>query len=682
MKRILWILLLCGFPLLQAELTTSVKLQKLSRINMRSLDGDVEEDWPHESYGEFLERARRYQEEEFNPLKKRNCAFQVLKKAIIDSPYRLQTISDFSVLPDVITWSDLQLFTGKEPGQPYLGSIINRTETEVGYAFFLQTLANPSSTPHEIIRRQSIVFDLVSDKPLLRDVHACLKELKKHEPAMLSLFMKADPLYNTAIKQHYVKTPYEYINHKLNSNDSSLLVYSILGHEKRMLQVLCEAAASVVIPVYIASELTHLMLPNQIKNFALRLAGIAGANNVLVSFVNNKYIALGAMAVAATYCFSSTKKSLAWSRDNFFLDWCLQKKLQSVRAYFAAAQRLANLLKDQELVSNLELYREFKETLAKHTGSRAACSLKKLLATSTFKGEPSYISNHGRILCAYKNLHDCKEEFVPLMAAVAEVDAYCSAALLYTEFQNKPVKFCFVGIATGQTPIMSFDDLWNPFIDAQSAIVNTVSMYPKNPHTMVLTGPNAAGKSTFVKAVAQALVLAQSFGIAPARAATITPFAQIVTYLNITDDINLGNSLFKSQVLRMQYIVDQATTLQAQGKNIFIAIDEMFNGTSTYEAMACAYSVAWYLGLLKNTVTIIATHYGELATLAHQFPSFANYKVSVNFTPQGRIQYPFVITPGVSDQHVAIDILEQEGLAGSIIEQAKKIMHLHEGVRT
>ena len=271
-------------------------------------------------------------------------------------------------------------------------------------------------------------------------------------------------------------------------------------------------------------------------------------------------------------------------------------------------------------------------------------------------------------------MHENKEEFLPLLLAIAELDAYCAIATLYQEHEDKAASFCFAQIVDSSKPIVILERLWNPFIDHSKVIPSSLSINQDDAHTVILTGPNAGGKSTIVKGATQALILAQSFGIAPAQEAIITPFDQIVTYLNITDNISEGNSLFKSQVLRVQYIIDQATMLCANSKKIFVAIDEMFNGTSPREAMACAYSVAHYLGSLDNTTNIIAIHYHELTTLPTTSSAFENYKVSVNFTQDGHINYPYTLEKGISDQHVAIDILHQEGLTGTIIDKAKALM--------
>lgn len=624
-----------------------------------------DEEWPNEAYCDFLKRALDYQE---NPqaAKKRKSAFQMLKWAGDRLP-------SSTVLQDVITWQDLQLFAGKSSEEPYLGSIVNRTHTELGFVYLLHMLANPSCNRDEIVKRQSIVKALVADKELLLSLTQLLEAIKKNEPYVLSFFLN-DPLYNSADKQHYLNSPFQSFNEKVNKSASLLELYSLLGHKGRLTHAGFTALSTIVLPSYVITQLAQITMPEKFEQFSLRLSGAAGADNALLTLLDNKSMTLGAMIAAAYYCFASTKKECVWARDNFLLDWCLQKKLHGVQTYFESCKSISQLITSGNIAHNLSFYKNIKDRLNPALGSEQARSLKSLLSTSTFIQEPSYASHHGRILCAYKNMHECKQEFLPLFLAIAQLDAYCAIATLYNEYLDKPVNFCFAEIVDAPRPVVIVDSFWNPFINHDHVVPSSLSINPTDAHTILLTGPNAGGKSTIVKGIALTLVLAQSFGIAPAKYAVITPFDQIVTYLNITDDISKGNSLFKSQVVRMQYIVDRATALSQQNKKIFVAIDEMFNGTSPKEAMACAYSVAKHLGSFENTINIIATHYHELTKLPKFSNMFENYKVSVAFIAEGHITYPYTLQKGISDQHVAIDILKEEGLSGNIIDQAKKLM--------
>jgi len=152
-----------------------------------------------------------------------------------------------------------------------------------------------------------------------------------------------------------------------------------------------------------------------------------------------------------------------------------------------------------------------------------------------------------------------------------------------------------------------------------------------------------------------------------------TPFSLISTYLNITDDLGAGNSLFKAEVQRTEKLLADIASPEP-GHQSFIIFDEIFNGTSPLEGMAAAYSVAKYIADLPNTLCLVATHFKQLTKLEQTTNSFANYKVSVVTKKNGGINYPYKLEQGISDQHVAIDILRNEGFDSRILDEAQAIV--------
>ena len=155
---------------------------------------------------------------------------------------------------------------------------------------------------------------------------------------------------------------------------------------------------------------------------------------------------------------------------------------------------------------------------------------------------------------------------------------------------------------------------------------------------MIVTGPNAGGKSTTLKGIAISLILAQTFGIVPADEAVITPFTKIASYLNITDDIVAGRSLFKAEVMRAHNLIETVEKLESKQFS-FVILDEIFNGTSPHEGAAAAYWNGKHLGSFDRSIAIVATHFPLLTDLEKITPSFTNYRVRVNKKRDGRLEY-------------------------------------------
>ena len=154
-----------------------------------------------------------------------------------------------------------------------------------------------------------------------------------------------------------------------------------------------------------------------------------------------------------------------------------------------------------------------------------------------------------------------------------------------------------------------------------------------------------------------------------------TPFKFIETHLNIADNVNSGHSLFKAEVIRAQELINKVQEAK-KGEFIYTIFDEVFNGTSPKEGAAAAYGVAKHLGKFSNNICFIATHFSIMTDLEKNTETYKNYKVSVVKEDDGTIRNLYKVEPGISHQYIALDILKNEGLSGSILEEAQAIIAL------
>ena len=302
---------------------------------------------------------------------------------------------------------------------------------------------------------------------------------------------------------------------------------------------------------------------------------------------------------------------------------------------------------------------------------RKLCSL---LLTDTFKGEPSYLSLKGRVLAAYSLMQDVKHEFAPALRALGEVDVLMSTSKLYKKFENTRVSYTFPTYVDKDRPEITAINIWNPFVPTNKVVESSIVIGNEMPQNGIITGPNAGGKSTFLKGLTINVLLAQTLGIAPVEKLTFTPFAKINTYMNITDDTAGGNSLFKSEVLRAQQLLETVKNLKSKKFSLSI-MDEMFSGTSPKEGAAAGYGVAKRLGQLENSILLLATHFPLLTELEDVTKDFKNYQVRVVRHDNGSFSYPYKLQKGKADQNVAIDILQQQGFDASILDDANEVLN-------
>lgn len=637
----------------------------------------IDEEWPQESFYDYLNRCMEYQRKP-QEFKKCRSAFKLIYALQERYAHELT-----NVLSDTTTWQDLCLFSGTHGARDCLINKISRTSTQVGKAHLSCMLSNPTYSIKELEKRQRIIKELCENQTLFTQFEQALDAIAHAEPLMLS-FWGYDPLEQSA-QRHYINVPgATAINDFINTNDVALEVSTMWDHQLRVIHAATSAMAAVVLPAYVLSTFAGYKPSQKFHNFAQDLCKggtLLACLKYGFSLVKGRgdlreSASRGAMLGDGILYGFSIKGNCEWVRDNIYLDMCLQEKLIEVATYVKKVEECAHLLQQspalaRSLSSTPALYHTLYE-LPNHISELD--QFFELLKTPTFTGSSSFFSRKGRVLVAFKLMHKVKKELQPLIGFVGELDTYLSAAKLYKSYVGKNAPYCFVQWTKRDTPFIAMHDFWNPFVDQTKVVTNSLTLDGSQSRSnMILTGPNAGGKSTVLKATALALILAQTFGIAPAQSMCITPFTSIATYLNITDDIASGNSLFKAEVLRAQALIEKVQNLTTNEFS-FVAIDEMFSGTSPQEGQAAAYSVAKHLGMFKNNIAMIATHYPILTKLAENTPNFSNFKVTVKVDCDGRISYPFKLEQGISDQHVAIDILQAEGFNNQILTDARNLL--------
>ncbi len=641
----------------------------------------VDQGWPDEDYREYLNRCMQYQYQ-LHEQKKRTAVFKILERSRWGS-----ICGTSSICSDTTTWQDLNLFCGQKDLSIYLASIIDRTCTSFGRALLYTMLVNPTVSIDELTRRQEIVRYLVEHPDFLEKLDHQLNIIKESENMVIS-FWCDDPIRQEIKRDRYLQWPIPWINDFVNKSELCLSLLNSWGHIERFLYVRDYALASLFVTGYRALSLAHIPTPAKVQEIATWLEQERGINAgpMLVECLPRVEQFWGKIEspiaknilglMAGLYSLMNIKDSAIWMRDQLYLDTCLYIKIMHVSRFFKSLQILGSVVHDNQLFENKCVLSSFFKLVGpdQHVCNSDTRKLFSLLSHDSFSKEPSITAHKGRSLLCFKLMHEQQAVFENFFAAIAEIDVFVSLAKLYKEHESLVPRYCFVQYAQEQKPKLVIHDFWNQFVDHKKVVVNSLELgTPGSTGNIIITGPNAGGKSTVLKAIATAVLMAQTFGLAPAQQMILTPFSKISTHMNIKDDIAAGNSLFRAQVLRAQELLE---FIQSAHSNsfCFIVIDEMFNGTSPREAEASAYSVAKNIAQHTNVMCLIATHYHLLTRLEKDTHVFSNYRVQVEQSDNGTILYPFKLKPGVSQQYLAFDILRAQGICGSVLDGAHALI--------
>ncbi len=284
--------------------------------------------------------------------------------------------------------------------------------------------------------------------------------------------------------------------------------------------------------------------------------------------------------------------------------------------------------------------------------------------------------NFGRQLAHFKYLNI--QDYIPLIQKIYFIDCLLSIGML-TISCSPPLKrmckrMCWVNFRKeSELPYFSVTDCYHPCltnIPFEKVVKNDISMSKENISNIILTGPNAGGKSTLIKSAMLSILLAQTLTVANGSAMEITPFTFINTQINIPD-CKGKQSLFEAEMMRSKNNFDVIGKL-GPGKFSIIAMDEIFSSTNPIEGMAGAYAIARKLGENHNVMNIISTHYAFLTKLEKKENGmYKNYKMNVDLDENNMVvSYPYKLYRGVSKQYIALELLRKNGFDPSIIDEA------------
>ncbi len=290
--------------------------------------------------------------------------------------------------------------------------------------------------------------------------------------------------------------------------------------------------------------------------------------------------------------------------------------------------------------------------------------------------EDKALSSKSRALAREKHLYETLlitllEHLAPLQdtfSAVAEIDVMCNLAeRALTLNLSQPLLTEEVGIEITEGRHLVVEQvLDSPFVPNNVALTNEQRL-------LIITGPNMGGKSTFMRQTALITLLAHIGSYVPAATAKIGPVDRIYTRIGSSDDLASGRSTFMVEMTETAMILNNATSKS------LVLLDEIGRGTSTFDGLSLAWAAATYIAHNSRALTLFATHYFELTSLADTLPATANYHMTAK-EHGDNIVFMYVVKPGPANQSYGLQVAKLAGVPLEVIELAKqKLTQLEQG---
>ena len=274
-----------------------------------------------------------------------------------------------------------------------------------------------------------------------------------------------------------------------------------------------------------------------------------------------------------------------------------------------------------------------------------------------------------KLFCDFR---DYSKEFVSIIRdiadCVAELDVYTSFAVTAAEHNyvcpvlNESGDFI---IKNGRHPVLE------QILPLGTYVSNDIELSATDKSKtqfMILTGPNMAGKSTYMRQNALIAILAQIGSFIPADYAEIGLIDKIFTRVGASDDLTMGKSTFMVEMSETACILNYAT------EKSLILIDEIGRGTSTYDGVAIAWAVAEYIANTIKARCIFATHYHELNVMPNTYPQIKNYRITVS-EENGEIEFLRKIVPGSASKSYGIQVAKMAGLPKTVVARSQELMN-------
>jgi DNA mismatch repair protein MutS len=258
------------------------------------------------------------------------------------------------------------------------------------------------------------------------------------------------------------------------------------------------------------------------------------------------------------------------------------------------------------------------------------------------------------------------EKILSSARALAQIDVFASlaeVAVRYGYARPELTADDAITIKGGRHPAVERS------LGSDGFIPNDTYLCNKDTQLIILTGPNMAGKSTYLKQVALIVLLAQIGSYVPADSATIGVVDRIFTRIGAQEDLAAGQSTFMVEMVEAANILNNATP-----KSLII-LDEIGRGTSTYDGLSIAWAVAEFIHNHPRlrAKTLFATHYHELVELAGFLPRVKNFNVAVT-EEEGKVIFLRKVIPGGADKSYGIHVAQLAGLPTSVVHRAEEVL--------
>ena len=546
---------------------------------------------------------------------------------------------------------------------------LNKCKTQIGSILLQNILLKPIYDIEILNKRQDIIKKI---SKVCDELNPLLDEIKILENDLMWFWnnpnMKHIDLMHDLIYFNYDFIPFFNVNEVLNNNEKALLITNIYKIVVSPLLTILTPILSLLIPLIILfyfQRKSNLNIPFSVilKQYFSTLFGSSSMKMIFKSDSKAMIASLITKGIYLFMYFQNIYYSLQSSSNTHKVINIIHEKINKMTKYNQLSNKIKTICTNvgiNDMIPFIE-YNNIKEDLDIYD---------EYFKHPVFQKDPSLFSNKGKILYVFNKFKMNKDNMTNIFQYIGCVDTVVSISNVLKNNNNEH-PYCLTKYIKASKPIINVKNIWHPYLDKETctkSVKNSIDI--KN--NILITGPNAAGKSTFIKSVIVNLILSQTLGISSSSEFEITPFHMIETYLHIPDSKG-ASSLFEAEMFRSKEYIDKIKNLDSD-KFSFIVLDEIFSSTNYAEGFSGAYSILKKICSFNNTLSITTTHYTDLEILEKDTKGkIVNYKFEVDYNKDKEIIFNYLLKRGTSKQYIALELLRKNGFDEDLIEDALKM---------
>ncbi len=558
---------------------------------------------------------------------------------------------EVNVINNEPSWEQLEILQPlKEDSCSVLNSI-DHTITCSGYKCLQNELAH-YKTEKECIQRHILLKTLLKQPELLKELRSLLHKLKPLEQDVLWCLKDKSASEKDILRIGYFTNSY------LQWLNNYPYMLGFLNFFTTLLAPLYGILSPVLIVIL---PYVYLRLFTRIPvSFSTYYAILKGTGLSFLQMFQSKNRKLDVLKMLSKLCsgiiyFQNVYQNFRMSKRTIYIGSRAQDKIYALQDYYIHIQQF------------LQSHPQFCELL---NDQHYTCNKCIFNLNSNKKSTSVYFKNWAPCLQDFKNYTTIfnKGCYIDLLQsninAIGFLDMLQSTcALLETKEWCLPR---FIPRKKEQFPRILYRNIGHPCL--KQPVKNTIYTTPTKKDVLV-TGPNAGGKSTLLKTLGINLLLGQTLGCCCASKAHVSYFDHIFTQIQVSDT-NGKESLFQAEMNRSYHHIQKIKEAQKKNEFCFTLMDEIFSSTNPEEGAAGAWSICETLSQYKNSMVFVTTHFSDLTLLEKEkHIYFQNWKMPIT-RKDGKIHYQYISSKGKCSQAIALELLKKKGFSPVILKKA------------